>query len=39
MCTALADGVHVHGELGSPSLFGVRFPGDTNGEVLLGLWA
>lgn len=26
-------------ELGSPSLFGVRFPGDTDGEVLLRLWA
>jgi hypothetical protein len=39
MCTQLADGVQVHGELGSPSLFGVRFAGDADGAVLLRLWA
>jgi hypothetical protein len=39
MCTQRADGVQMHRELGSPSLLGVRFPGDTDGEVLLRLWA
>ena len=35
MCRPLADGVRLHRDLGSPSLFRVRFPGDPDGKVLL----